>query len=199
MKKLLPLLLLSGSALAAAPQEELSSRLAKNDGFSADFSQRVTSPDGDVVMEGEGTAEIARPSQFRWETRTPDENLLVSDGQSVWYYSPFIEQVTIYRQDQAVEQTPFVLLTRHRQSDWDNYAVTQKGDQFTLIPTAADSNQGEFHIDITAQGVVKGFDVIEQDGQKSQFTFSHVKVGKPQANRFTFSVPKGVEVDDQRK
>ncbi|MHC6526886.1 outer membrane lipoprotein chaperone LolA [Vibrio proteolyticus] len=198
MKKLLALLLVSCSALAT-PKDELSARLAKNDGFSADFTQQVTSPEGDVVMEGEGTVEIARPSLFRWTTNTPDENVLVSDGQSVWYYSPFIEQVTIYRQEQATEQTPFVLLTRNRNSDWDNYAVVQKGDLFTLTPTAVDSNQGKFQIDINTKGVVKGFNVIEQDGQKSQFTFSKVNLSKPKADRFTFVVPQGVEVDDQRK
>lgn len=190
---------ISGSALAASPQEELSARLAKYDGFRADFTQRVTSPEGDVVMEGEGTAEVSRPSLFRWETHSPDENLLVSDGQSVWYYSPFIEQVSIYRQDQATEQTPFVLLTRNRSSDWARYSVVQKGDRFTLTPTTVDTTQGQFLIDITAQGMVKAFEVVEQDGQKSQFTFSHVSTSKPQANRFTFEVPKGVEVDDQRK
>ena len=65
-------------------------------------------------MEGEGTVEIARPSLFRWSTTFPDENLLVSDGKTLWYYSPFIEQVSIYWQEQATEQTPFVLLTRNQ-------------------------------------------------------------------------------------
>ncbi|MCV5927410.1 outer membrane lipoprotein chaperone LolA, partial [Escherichia coli] len=85
-------------------------------------------------MEGEGTVEIARPSLFRWSTTFPDENLLISDGKTLWYYSPFIEQVSIYWQEQATEQTPFVLLTRNRASDWDNYKISQKGNEFTLIP-----------------------------------------------------------------
>ncbi|GAL20262.1 outer membrane lipoprotein carrier protein LolA [Vibrio maritimus] len=132
---------MSFSALAT-PQQELSERLQLNDGFSATFTQEVTSPDGDVVMEGEGNVEISRPSMFRWVTTLPDENVLVSDGQNLWYYSPFIEQVSIYNQEQATEQTPFVLLTRNRASDWDNYSVNQKGDVFTLVPTAVDSTQG---------------------------------------------------------
>lgn len=197
MKKWLALIFCSFTVMAA-PKDELSNRLARNDGFMADFSQTVVSPDGDVVMEGKGTVEIARPSLFRWETQQPDENLLVSDGKNLWYYSPFVEQVTIYRQDQATQQTPFVLLTRNRASDWDNYKVEQKGDTFTLTPTAADSNQGEFQINIDSKGVVKGFNVIEQDGQKGMFTFSHVKLTKPDAHRFTFKIPDGVEVDDQR-
>ncbi|CAI2309632.1 TPA: outer membrane lipoprotein chaperone LolA [Vibrio parahaemolyticus] len=186
------------SANAASPKDELNKRLAMNEGFSADFSQQVISPEGETVMEGEGTVEIARPSLFRWNTTFPDENLLVSDGKTLWYYSPFIEQVSIYWQEQATEQTPFVLLTRNRASDWDNYKISQKGNEFTLIPTAVDSTQGQFQINIDAKGVVKGFNVIEQDGQKGLFTFSNVKLGKPKADRFTFTVPKGVEVDDQR-
>jgi outer membrane lipoprotein carrier protein len=189
---------LFSTANAATPKDELNKRLSMNDGFSADFSQQVISPEGETVMEGEGTVEIARPSLFRWSTTFPDENLLVSDGKTLWYYSPFIEQVSIYWQEQATEQTPFVLLTRNRASDWDNYQISQKGDQFTLIPTALDSTQGQFQINIDAKGVVKGFNVVEQDGQKGLFTFNNVKLGKPKADRFTFTIPDGVEVDDQR-
>ncbi|WP_319536693.1 outer membrane lipoprotein chaperone LolA [uncultured Vibrio sp.] len=189
---------LFSTAYAASPKTELSKRLSINEGFSADFSQQVISPEGETVMEGEGTVEIARPSLFRWSTTFPDENLLVSDGKTLWYYSPFIEQVSIYWQEQAAEQTPFVLLTRNRASDWDNYKVSQKGNEFTLIPTAVDSTQGRFQINIDAKGIVKGFNVIEQDGQRGLFKFSNVKLGKPKANRFTFTIPKGVEVDDQR-
>ncbi len=145
MKKTL-LLLLASFSVWATPQQELSDRLQLTEGFSADFSQRVISPEGDVVMEGEGDVEIARPSLFRWTTTLPDENTLVSDGKTLWYYSPFIEQVSIYWQEQATEQTPFVLLTRNRASDWDNYHVVQQGDMFTLTPTAVDSNQGQFKL-----------------------------------------------------
>lgn len=197
MKKLLVLVFLSCSVFAA-PKDELSNRLKLSDGFKANFSQKVISPDGEVVMEGKGSVDIARPSLFRWHTSSPDENLLVSDGNTVWYYSPFIEQVSIYSQDQATKQTPFILLTRNRASDWEQYHVSQKEDMFTLIPVATDTTQGEFQISIDAKGVVKGFNVIEQDGQKALFTFDTVKLGKPKMDLFTFQVPKGVEVDDQR-
>ncbi|MFA0085902.1 outer membrane lipoprotein carrier protein LolA [Vibrio sp. 10N.286.49.C2] len=188
---------LSFSALAT-PQQELSERLQLNDGFSASFKQTVTSPDGEVVMEGEGNVEIARPSMFRWVTTFPDENVLVSDGSNLWYYSPFIEQVSIYNQEQATEQTPFVLLTRNRATDWDHYSIEQSGDMFTLTPTAVDSTQGQFQINIDPKGIVHGFNVIEQDGQQGRFVFDAVKVGKPSEDRFTFVVPEGVEIDDQR-
>ncbi|MBW3694629.1 outer membrane lipoprotein chaperone LolA [Vibrio sp. T187] len=197
MKKYLALLFMSFSVFAT-PKEELSNRLALNEGFSAQFDQLVTSPDGEVVMEGEGTVEIARPSLFRWNSTFPDENLLVSDGESLWYYNPFIEQVSIYWQEQAAAQTPFVLLTRNQQSDWDNYSVTQQGDKFVLLPTAKDSNQGQFEILINEKGMIQGFNVVEQDGQIGEFKFKNVSLQTPKAERFTFDIPDGVEVDDQR-
>ena len=197
MKKLAALLLMSCSVFAA-PKDELNQRLQQTEGFSADFSQQVISPEGDVVMEGEGEVEISRPSLFRWTTTTPDENVLVSDGKTLWYYSPFIEQVSIYWQEQATEQTPFILLTRNRASDWENYRVSQQGDVFTLIPTAVDSNQGKFELEIDKKGAVKGFSVIEQDGQNSTFKFNNIDLNKPKADRFSFTIPNGVEVDDQR-
>jgi outer membrane lipoprotein carrier protein len=197
MKKWFALLFFSASVMAS-PQQELSTRLSQNDGFSAKFVQSVYSPEGDLVMEGQGNVEIARPSKFRWVTTMPDENVLISDGESLWYYSPFIEQVSIYWQEQATEQTPFVLLTRNRSSDWDNYRVEQQGNMFTLTPTAVDSTQGQFQIQIDGKGQVLGFTVIEQDGQKGEFLFSDIELGKPSPSRFSFVVPDGVDVDDQR-
>ncbi|WNJ94878.1 outer membrane lipoprotein chaperone LolA [Vibrio ruber] len=203
MKKLVAFFLLISMACSfsalADPKDELSARLALNDGFSAHFQQQVVSPDGEIVSQGEGKVDIARPSLFRWETVTPDENLLVSDGTTVWYYNPFVEQVSIYNQSQATEQTPFVLLTRNRKQDWEHYRVSQQGDDFTLVPTTTDSRQGEFHIRIDQKGVVKGFDVIEQDGQKSLFSFQQIKLQRPDSHLFQFKIPAGVEVDDQRQ
>ncbi|OEF10392.1 outer membrane lipoprotein chaperone LolA [Vibrio genomosp. F10] len=203
MKKWILLLLAHCSIVVsfssfATPQDELSTRLSLNDGFTATFSQQIVSPEGDIVMEGEGLVEIARPSKFRWETTYPDENTLISDGETLWYYSPFIEQVSLYWQKQAVEQTPFILLTRNEESDWNNYTVSQQNDRFTLTLKTADSTQGQFQIDIDDKGIVKGFNVIEQDGQRGLFSFSNVKLELPKNDRFVFVVPEGVEVDDQR-
>ncbi|MDN3715692.1 outer membrane lipoprotein chaperone LolA [Vibrio breoganii] len=199
MKKILvSLLVLVSGAVSANPQQELVQRLDKTDGFTAQFSQTVVSPDDEVVMEGTGSVEIARPSLFRWTTNTPDENVLVSDGETLWYYSPFIEQVSIYWQEQATEQTPFVLLTRNKASDWDKYNVIQNGDRFTLTPTDETSTQGQFQIDINKAGAISGFNVVEQDGQRSKFTFNDYRAQTPAKSRFVFEIPNGVEVDDQR-
>lgn len=197
MKKLLLLALCFSANAFASPQSELTERLNKYDGFSAQFEQKVTSPEGEVIVEGDGDVAISRPNLFRWYTKTPDENVLVTDGTTLWYYNPFVEQVTLLQLDQATAQTPFVLLTRNNPKDWDNYTVTQQENQFTLSPKQQE-NTSQFIIDITSSGVVKGFSVIGQDGQSSVFAFNQFVAKKPDSKTFMFTIPEGVDVDDQR-
>ncbi len=203
MKKfLISLCLLSSgmfsTSVLASPQSELTGRLNQNAGFEADFTQKVVSPEGDVLMQGEGDVKILRPNLFRWHTQTPDENLLVTDGKTLWYYNPFVEQVTLMGLDKATTQTPFVLLTRNKASDWDNYSVIQSGDAFTVSPKADSAIKSEFIVRIQASGEVTGFSVVEQDGQRSDFSFSKFEAKKPAQDNFSFTVPAGVDIDDQR-
>ncbi|USD64379.1 outer membrane lipoprotein chaperone LolA [Vibrio sp. SCSIO 43136] len=198
MKYWIASLALVSATVFAGAKEELNQRLLKTDGFSAEFEQVVTSPEGEVIQQAEGSVEISRPNKFRWETVVPDETLLVSDGQSLWYFDPFVEQVSIYNQSAATEQTPFVLLTRNQASDWDNYNVVQEGNHFTLTPVSQSTTQGVFTIKIDGKGQVEGFEVVEQDGQTSQFNFSQLKLVRPKDSRFEFVPPVGVEVNDER-
>lgn len=181
----------------ATPQAELSERLGKVDAFTADFEQTVTSPDGDVINQGAGELAIQRPNLFNWTTVEPDENILISDGKTLWYYSPFIEQVTAMWLEDATAQTPFVLLTRNQSTDWDSYDVSQQGNLFTLVPKES-STLGKFTLEVTPQGDVTRFAVIEQDGQTSEFVLDEVSHQQPQSDLFRFTPPEGVELDDQR-
>ncbi|PKF51347.1 outer membrane lipoprotein chaperone LolA [Enterovibrio nigricans] len=198
MKKVLLSLLLVAPAVFASPQQELNTRLAKLNSFTAEFDQVVTSPEGEVISEGEGTLAMKRPNLFNWETVTPDENTLISDGKTLWYYSPFIEQVTAMWLDDATSQTPFVLLTRNDPKDWNNYDVAQNGNTFTLSPKKA-SSLGEFVVSVEPNGRITQFSVVEQDGQTSKFALENVKNVSPSSSLFSFTVPKGVELDDQRQ
>ncbi len=199
MKKSLFLLVMIAPLALANPQDNLISRLDKVNAFSAGFSQKVTSADGEVISVGTGTLAIERPNLFNWTTVEPDENILVSDGKTLWYYSPFVEQVTAMWLDQATDQTPFTLLTRNNKTDWQQYTVTQKGDVFTLTPKSQSSRVGEFVVDVKKDGEVEGFSVVEQDGQVSQFTLNKFVAAKPNDSLFHFTPPDGVELDDQRQ
>ncbi|UJF19892.1 outer membrane lipoprotein chaperone LolA [Vibrio sp. SS-MA-C1-2] len=183
---------------AATPQQNLSERLDLVNSFSANFKQDVISPDGELVNSGTGKFWLQRPSFFRWHTVTPDENLLISDGKTLWYYNPFVEQVTAMWLDSATAETPFTLITKNDPQEWNKYNVTQTDDQFTLIAKNQATNLASFTIAVTDKGEVERFSIKEQDGQESNFTLSAFNAMKIAQDKFIFTPPEGVELDDQR-
>ncbi|HAS03629.1 MAG TPA: outer-membrane lipoprotein carrier protein LolA [Pasteurella multocida] len=191
-------LFLSSAAWADAASE-LQQRLSKVNVLSADYAQTVSSSDGKNVQQGSGTLKIKRPNLFRMDNKTPQENQIISDGKTLWFYDPFVEQVTANWVKDAVNNTPFVLLTSDDSSHWAQYNVEQKADTFALKPKAKQSNIKQFDIRIDSEGVLRNFSTIEKDGQTNLYILRNI-TNQPLADGvFKFSVPKGVELDDQRQ
>ncbi|MEC5318594.1 outer membrane lipoprotein chaperone LolA [Brenneria populi subsp. brevivirga] len=178
---------------------DLQSRLSKVNSFHASFSQTVTSADGAAVQEGEGELWLKRPNLFNWQTTSPDESVLVSDGKTLWFYNPFVEQVTATWLKDATGNTPFMLITRNDAGDWRKYDVKQQGDDFELTPKSANGNLKQFSISVTNNGTIKKFTATEQDGQRSSYVLKNQQNSAVDSAKFTFTPPKGVAVDDQRQ
>ena len=167
--------------------------------LSADFSQTVTSVGGKNVQQGSGKLQIKRPNLFRMDTKSPQETQIIADGKTLWYYDPFVQQVTAQWVKDAVNNTPFVLLTSNDKSHWNQYSVTQNSDTFVLKPKAKNSNIKQFDIRVDANGVLKNFSTTEKDGQTNLYVLRNITNQTLADSLFQFSVPKGVELDDQRK
>ena len=158
LQKLTALSLLGMASLAWANADiELQNRLNKVDVLSADFSQTVMSANGKNVQQGNGKLQIKRPNLFRMDTKSPQETQIIADGQTLWFYDPFVEQVTANWVKDAVNNTPFVLLTSNDKSHWEQYSVEQKSDTFVLTPKAKNSNIKQFDIRVDANGVLRNF------------------------------------------
>lgn len=198
---LLGLGLLSISSLALADEKsvaELQKRLEHASQYSADFDQTVRSSKGKEVQKGKGKFYVKRPNLFRLDTKSPQDNLIVSDGQTLWFYDPFVSQVTASWVKDAVNNTPFVLLTSNEKSHWDQYDVTQNVDTFVLKPKSKKSNIKQFDVRIDANGLLKGFSTIERDGQSNLYVLRNITTANVSADLFKFNVPKGAVLDDQR-
>ncbi|MFT5879395.1 MAG: outer membrane lipoprotein carrier protein [Moritella sp.] len=192
-------LLMTVSVLAQAQsvKEELQAKLAQLGPFSAEFVQKVTSAEGDDLLTAEGTMQLQRPNQFRWQTMTPDEQLIVSDGKTLWFYNPFVEQVSLYSLNDAIANTPFMLLAGTEQSLWQNYRVTKQGNLYTVI-TPNDNSSAIFTLQFE-QGKIAQFSVQEQQGQHSQFILQNqAPMAKTVAGTFDFVIPADTDIDDQR-
>lgn len=195
----LALLGLAGTAFADAQSvAELQRRLEQVSQYSADFDQTVRSSKGKEIQKGQGKFQVKRPNLFRMDTKSPQENLIVSDGKDLWFYDPFVSQVTVNTVQDAVNNTPFVLLTSSDKNHWEQYDVTQNADTFVLKPKSKKSNLKQFDVRIDQSGLLKGFSTIERDGQSNLYVLRNITTGGVSNDLFKFSVPKGAELDDQR-
>jgi len=183
----------------ADARQNLQTRLAKVNSFYATFSQQVTSAEGDVVQQGAGELWIKRPNLFNWHITSPDESVLISDGETLWFYTPLVEQATATWLKDATDNTPFILMTRNNLNDWMQYNVKQQNDDFELTPKKANGNLEKFTISVTTSGMIKTFTLIEQSGQRSAYRLQDQKNTEVDMSRFTFILPKEVTLDDQRQ
>lgn len=177
----------------------LKDKLAQFKQINAQFSQVVTSADGKILNKSQGTLAISRPGKFRWEVLTPEEDLIISDGVTMWMYNPFIEQVSLINLSDAIAGTPFVLLSGATQEQWAKYVIKKQGNQFMIKTQDASAPQNSFIFEFDSTGNISRFEVIEAQGQRSDFTLTYPqKMEKMSADYFTFTIPEGVEIDDQR-
>lgn len=176
----------------------LKDKLAVFEHINATFKQTVTSSEGKLLNESTGELTISRPGKFYWQVKTPEEEFIISDAKTIWYYSPFIEQVTLINFSDAVTGTPFALLAGADETQWKNYVVTQNNNQF-MVTNPKQVQMTTFVFEFDKTGNVSKFTVLEEQGQHSEFTLTHKTVDEtPNATLFNFEVPAGVEVDDQR-
>jgi outer membrane lipoprotein carrier protein len=143
----------------------------------------------------------------------PDELSIVSDGTNVWFYDPWIEQVSIYSLSTAIARTPMLLLTSEDESLWSQYNVEEK---LSLTADNSKSAQQVFvisAIDINSQvkSLTLTFNTKDQGEQLSEFSFldatgqkSRIKLTAfndqqaPKADLFNFVIPPNTQIDDQR-
>lgn len=190
--------LTSAGALADA-SGDLQQRLGKVKSFHASFTQKVTDASGSSVQDGEGELWVQRPNLFNWHMTAPDESVLISDGKTLWFYNPFVEQVSASWLKDATSNTPFMLIARNQASDWQQYNIKQQGDSFELTPKNPAGNLKHFTINVSTAGTINQFSAVEQDGQRSSYSLKAQQNGAVSADKFTFTPPKGVTVDDQRQ
>lgn len=194
------LVLLMGSASVLADDGAvLKEKLAKVQLFGAHFEQVVYDPDGKQLQKSSGDMVVSRPNRFRWETKQPDESLILSDGKEVWVYDPFVEQVSLMKLSAAINNTPFLLITSSDPKLWSQYEVLQEGNSFTVTSRKKAQRIESLRIVFDGQWQLNRFEVNEAQGQRSEFQLSQFTL-KPQlkADSFKFTVPAGVTIDDQR-
>lgn len=98
-----------------APADDTTDRLEAYLGglmtLRADFHQVTFNADHSQMLESDGSLYLKRPGRFRWEYRTPFEQVIIADGKRVYVHDIELDQVYHRSQREALRGTPALLLT----------------------------------------------------------------------------------------
>lgn len=204
MRRALPLLLALAAAAAvadpaadqaAARRVELA--LGSLSSLRADFRQTVTDAEGRLVEQAEGRMALARPGRFRWDYRVP-EQVIVSDGRTVWFHDVELEQVTVRGAAETLAGTPAMLLAGQGELAAE-FAMQDAGNEdglawTRLAPRRPDGDFRELRLGF-AGGDLRRMLLLDRLGQLTRLDFERIERNpRLDASLFRFVPPAGVDV-----
>lgn len=184
---------------------EVETKYTRASTLTAEFSQ-VTE---DAILQkkkiSSGKIFIKRPSRVRWETLLPDKNLLVSDGQHFWYYTPPFDegergQVIEKKSSNVQSRLANSLLSGAFSMNRDMIIRQKTPSQFLLTPKAGSAGtvqQALVEID-PEKKIIQKVTLNHRGGNRAEISLSKVELGADLKDTlFTFQPPPNTDkLDD---
>lgn len=164
----------------------------------ADFTQTLFDEKMRQVEVSKGQVMLLKPGRFRWDYTAPYEQHIIADGEKLWLYDPELEQVTAKKMSEALGAAPIALLTSEEKLE-DQFKIIELGniDGRDFVQLEAKVKDTDYGYMLLALGD-KGLEVMELKdklGQVTRIEFHNpVFNEKIDPDKFTFSVPKGIDV-----
>lgn len=193
-------LVLGQSALAGTPEldallKQLTVKYGPITVLRGTFVQTTKSPYGDQTQSG--TVILQRPGRMRWEF-TGDGKQFVSDGSTLWVYTPAEKQVLRLKgAGQQVASTDLVLQSMDKLGTLYQVAL---GPAKELILTPKPGEEAQFTklvLKLDAALMIDEVAVTDPFGTVTRLDFTKLEAGGAvPADVFTFTIPAGVQVVD---
>jgi len=172
--------------------------LANTQTLEATFQQTLRTHEGEVLQQTEGEFYLDRPGKFRWNYRSPYEQVIVSDGENIWIYDVELQQVTVQKQSAGLPATPMALLedssTLHKDFDVSPLDEHKGIYRLKLLSKTKESDFGEIIVGLDKDGL-RFMQLHDQFEQVTDIVFSDIDTNKKLAKEiFEFIPPEGVDV-----
>lgn len=184
--------------------KRLNKLLTNTKSMTASFTQNTKGAGSGQLSSGNGNfsgvMSVQRPNNFRWETKSPSEQLIVANGSSLWIYDKDLEQATKQNVDAQIGNTPALLLSGDPNKIDQNFKITQphgNKNYYVLYPKS--DNASFKSLSISFSGGKPVMMVLNDSlGQTTSIKFNNIKLNPSiSASQFKFTPPKGVDVINQ--
>lgn len=168
--------------------------------FRADFSQTVLDQNFRVTQKASGNMIFERPGKFRWTYDQPYQQLIVGDGERIWFYDQDLDQVTVRQLDLALGSTPAALLAGNNtiERDFDLLEINAQEGQLKwleAVPKSRDSVFELIRLGFSQEGLLREMVLRDSFGQVTWLIFSKIEQNPVLSpNLFQFTPPAGADV-----
>jgi outer membrane lipoprotein carrier protein len=168
--------------------------------FRADFSQTLLDKNLRVIQKASGSMMFERPGKFRWTYEQPYQQLIVGDGQRVWFYDQDLDQVTVRQLDLALGSTPAALLAGSNaiERDFDLLEIEAQEGQLEWLEAIPKSRESVFELirlGFSQAGLLREMVLRDSFGQVTWLIFSQIEQNPTLApDLFQFTPPAGADV-----
>ena len=183
---------------ATTVKANLQQRYRETNSLTAHFSEKIQ-PVGAPARTRSGTLYLAKPGRMRWEFESPEKELLVSDGTTVFSYDPGLNQVVETPLKQALQApgaTEFLLGAGDVVRDFTGTLGATGADgllHLTLTPRRG-GDTTELTLDPNSYDI-RALQITDQLGNVTSIAFSDLKKNTPiEETLFKFSPPPGADI-----
>lgn len=174
--------------------------------LTARFHQTATSRATGAVQEASGLFLVKRPGKMRWEYQKPEPRLFVTDGKTLWVFSPADKQVVVQDLGEALaSRTPLAFLAGDCQLRRDfviaavDNAATRGSRSFTILdltPKRPEAGIARMLLEVNLQGyTVEKTTLFDAAGNTTVITLTDLKLNSGLGDQeFQFTPPAGVRV-----
>ncbi len=186
--------------------ERVQAACAQTQDLSARFQQTATNRTLNSVQEASGVFLAKRPGKMRWEYQKPEARLFVTDGKTLWAYSPTEKQVVVQDlADAMTSRLPLAFLAGNcvLTKDFEIGSVEHAGTLGTpgtrildLKPKRPEAGIARMLLEVSTKNyTVEKTTLFDAYGNTTAIALSHLKLnGGLDDQSFRFAPPPGVIV-----
>ncbi|MGH8816927.1 MAG: outer membrane lipoprotein chaperone LolA [Achromobacter pestifer] len=183
---------------AASAQEQLKAFVATVTAATGSFSQYTVNNQGRTQPAQTGVFSFQRPGKFKWAVQKPYEQLVISDGRTVFQFDPDLAQVTERKVDAAIGTSPAAILfgSGSLEQSFDVSALPAKDGVEWLRAKPRTADAGFSRVDIGMKNNLPvRVELLDSFGQTTRVDLSAIASNPQMSDKeFQFTPPKGVDV-----
>ena len=198
------LILMAATAQASDIANTIQARYEKLRTFSATFEQTLTHKESGSTEKRQGNLLFQKPLLIRWQTDKPHEETLVVTNKEIWDYLADEEIAYRYPLELVRDSRTIIQVITGQAALTKDFDVKEDGQEnglakLHLYPKEAAPQMVEALLWVEpSTGYIRRASIIDFYGNSNDVRFTQFKPDTSlKESDFTFTAPKGVEVEDR--